>query len=60
MVDDNAYTNLMARLNLRYAGDVRRLQAEHPEAMAALRVELLDPSEADQWDCAAERMYVPA
>jgi alpha,alpha-trehalose phosphorylase len=61
MVDDNAYTNLMARLNLRYAGaTVRRLQSEHPEAMAALRIELgLDPSEADQWDRAAERMYVP-
>ena len=31
MVDDNAFTNLMARLNLRYAVEVmRRLQTEHP------------------------------
>ena len=32
MVDDNAYTNLMARLNLHYAAAaVRRLRAEQPE-----------------------------
>jgi alpha,alpha-trehalose phosphorylase len=61
MVDDNAYTNLMARLNLRYAAaTVRRLQAEHGREFAAIRAELkLDPSEPDEWERAAERMYVP-
>ena len=61
MVDDNAYTNLMARLNLRYAAAVmRRLQAEQPEDFAGLQAELaLDPSEPDEWDRAAEHMYVP-
>jgi alpha,alpha-trehalose phosphorylase len=61
MVDDNAYTNLMARLNLRYAAaTVRRLQTEHGREFAALAAELmLDPSEPDEWDRAAARMYVP-
>ena len=47
MVDDNAYTNLMARLNLRYAAAVvRRLRAEQPEDFAGLQAELtLDQSE---------------
>jgi alpha,alpha-trehalose phosphorylase len=61
MVDDNAYTNLMARLNLRYAAaTVRRLQTEHAREFAAIEAELrLDPSEPDDWDRAAEQMYVP-
>jgi alpha,alpha-trehalose phosphorylase len=61
MVDDNAYTNLMARLNLRYAASVvRGLQAEDPQVFAGLAEELaLEPAEADEWDRAAERMYVP-
>jgi alpha,alpha-trehalose phosphorylase len=61
MVDDNAFTNLMARLNLRYAAAVmRRLQAEHAEAFAGIQAELaLDPSELDAWDRAAEHMHVP-
>jgi alpha,alpha-trehalose phosphorylase len=61
MVDDNAYTNLMARLNLRYAAaTVRRLQAHHSREFAGLSAELmLDPSEPEEWERAAERMYVP-
>jgi alpha,alpha-trehalose phosphorylase len=61
MVDDNAYTNLMARLNLRYAAaTVRRLRAERPETFAGLAVELaLDTAEFDEWDRAAAQMYVP-
>jgi alpha,alpha-trehalose phosphorylase len=61
MVDDNAYTNLMARLNLHYAtAVVRRLGAEHPEEFAGIQAELtLDPSEPDDWDRAADHMYVP-
>ncbi|HWI04402.1 MAG TPA: glycoside hydrolase family 65 protein, partial [Acidimicrobiales bacterium] len=57
VVNDNAYTNLMARLNLRYAAEtVRRLRAEHPVAFAALGV---DPAEPEAWDRAADQMYVP-
>ena len=61
MVDDNAFTNLMARLNLRYAAEsVRRLQAEHPEAFAAIEATvLLEPEEPYEWDRAAENMYIP-
>jgi alpha,alpha-trehalose phosphorylase len=61
MVDDNAYTNLMARLNLRYAAAVvRRLRTEHGREFAAINGELrLDPSEPDEWERAADRMYVP-
>jgi alpha,alpha-trehalose phosphorylase len=61
MVDDNAFTNLMARLNLRYAAaTVRMLRAERPAAFAGLEAELtLQPSEPDDWDHAAELMYVP-
>ena len=61
MVDDNAYTNLMARLNLNYAATaMRRLGDEQPEAFHRLAEELhLEPSELDDWDRAAERMYIP-
>lgn len=61
VVNDNAYTNLMARLNLRYAAStVRRLQVDHPTAFAALAAALdLDPAEADAWDRAADLMHVP-
>jgi alpha,alpha-trehalose phosphorylase len=61
MVDDNAYTNLMARLNLRYAAaTMRRLESEHGRECARIQGELtLDPSEPDEWERAAENMYVP-
>jgi alpha,alpha-trehalose phosphorylase len=61
MVDDNAYTNLMARLNLRYAAEtVRRLRNEYPMQFAGIAEELsLDPSEPDDWDRAAQHMCVP-
>jgi len=61
MVDDNAYTNLMARLNLRYAAAVvRRLRVEQPDDFAGLQAELMvEQSEPDEWDHAAEQMYVP-
>jgi alpha,alpha-trehalose phosphorylase len=61
MVDDNAFTNLMARLNLHYAASVmRRLEAEHPDAYAGIRIQLaLHRSEIDDWDRAATNMYVP-
>ncbi len=61
MVDDNAYTNLMARLNLRDAATaLRRLRADQPDAYAGIAAELaLEPSELDDWEHAADRMYVP-
>ena len=61
VVDDNAYTNLMARLNLNYAAaTMRRLREEHPDDDRRLREELaIDPSELDEWARAANHMYVP-
>jgi alpha,alpha-trehalose phosphorylase len=61
VVNDNAFTNLMARLNLRYAASViRQLEKEQPAALAALRADLdLDMAEVDGWERAAELMHVP-
>ncbi len=61
MVDDNAYTNLMARLNLRYAAStMRRLEVEQPEVFAGIEEELeLGPTECNEWDRAADHMYIP-
>ena len=61
VVDDNAYTNLMARLNLSYAAEaVRWLEAERPEVHAALVADLgLGPGEIAAWERAAAAMHVP-
>jgi alpha,alpha-trehalose phosphorylase len=61
LVDDNAYTNLMARLNLHYAAStLHRLAAERPDAHAALCADLrVRPDEPAEWTRAADRMYVP-
>lgn len=61
VVNDNAFTNLMARLNLHYAASaVRRLRDERPDAYARIAYELhLDPKELETWDRTAEHMYVP-
>jgi alpha,alpha-trehalose phosphorylase len=61
VVNDNAYTNVMARLNLRYAAaTVRRLRDERPDAFAKLVAELeLAPEEPLEWERAAAAMYVP-
>ncbi len=61
VVDDNAYTNLMARFNLRYAAEVvRDLQQHRPDAHASLvrRLRLRD-EEVDAWERAAASMHVP-
>jgi alpha,alpha-trehalose phosphorylase len=61
VVDNNTYTNLMARENLRNAGlVVEELQSSHPQAyrIVASRTSL-DPSEVDDWKRAAELMCVP-
>jgi alpha,alpha-trehalose phosphorylase len=61
VVDDNAFTNLMARLNLNVAAKVmRRLEVERPDAHRALCFELgLEAGEIDDWERAAAAMYVP-
>ena len=61
VVNNNAYTNLMARENLRYAAQtVHSLRATAPDAYNALTHKTaLDPSEPDEWIRAAENMYVP-
>ncbi len=61
LVDDNAYTNLMARLNLNYAvSTLERLAAERPDAYAGLCSDLgIGPDEPAAWRRAAEQMYVP-
>jgi alpha,alpha-trehalose phosphorylase len=61
VVNDNAYTNLMARLNLSYAAaTVRRLRDERPDAYTALAHDVgLDPDEIESWEKVAASMYVP-
>jgi alpha,alpha-trehalose phosphorylase len=61
VVNNNTYTNLMARENLRNAAlTVERLQSDHPQAyrLVADRTKL-DPGEVNDWKRAAELMYVP-
>ena len=61
VVNDNAYTNLMARVNL--ATPPRRSdgsQPSDPRRMPALCLELgLDPPRPTAWERAADAMHVP-
>jgi alpha,alpha-trehalose phosphorylase len=61
VVNDNAYTNLMARMNLTFAAwYLRELQDERPADYRALASETgLEESEVDAWVRAAEAMHVP-
>jgi alpha,alpha-trehalose phosphorylase len=61
VVDNNTFTNLMARENLRYAAaTVESLLKEHPERFVALVDKTgLDISEVEEWKRAAASMYVP-
>jgi alpha,alpha-trehalose phosphorylase len=60
VVNNNAYTNLMARENLRYAAEVVESLQTQPEAYNELaRKTALEPSEVKAWRRAAENMYVP-
>jgi alpha,alpha-trehalose phosphorylase len=61
VVNDNTYTNLMARLNLNYAAScMRLLEVQRPDAYAALAGELdLRPDEVESWERAAAAMHVP-
>lgn len=61
VVNDNAYTNLMARLNLNYAATViARLRDEDPARYAVLCDDVgLAEQEIEQWRRAARTMHVP-
>ncbi|PWT87360.1 MAG: family 65 glycosyl hydrolase [Proteobacteria bacterium] len=61
VVDNNTYTNLMARENLRYAIDtIEALKDRNPEVLRALiRKTRLEPQEVADWARAATNMYVP-
>lgn len=61
VVNDNTYTNLMARLNLSYAASIVRLmQQKWPDAYVALAHEVnLRPDEVESWERAAAAMHVP-
>ena len=61
VVNNNAYTNLMARENLWYAAaTLSQLQQQCPERFAALVQETgLDAAEIAGWKKAADLMYVP-
>lgn len=61
VVDNNAYTNYMARHNLRGAADaLAGLESRDPAAYAALADRLaLDARELDAWRAAADAMYLP-
>jgi alpha,alpha-trehalose phosphorylase len=61
VVNNNAYTNLMARENLRYAAEtVQSLQTKYPDSYNALvQKTALEPSEVEAWVRAVESMYVP-
>jgi len=61
VVNNNAYTNLMAGENLRYAAEiVELLRTTEPDAYNALvHKTALEPSEVKAWLRAAENMYVP-
>ncbi|MFY9713006.1 MAG: glycoside hydrolase family 65 protein, partial [Microbacterium sp.] len=61
VVNDNLFTNVMARYNLRYAARVVREIAEDDPAAYAALVDRTDLAleEPDAWDRAAEAMFIP-
>ncbi len=61
VVDNNRYTNMMARENLLSAVNmVRIMQDEHPEDLTRLAEDLeLDLAEVERWQEAADRMCLP-
>jgi alpha,alpha-trehalose phosphorylase len=61
VVNNNTYTNLMARENLRYAADtVSAIKADKPHILHELIKKTgLDLAEVDMWTRAADNMYVP-
>ncbi len=61
VVNDNLFTNVMARFNLRYAAEsVRIIADQFPEAYARMIDRVgFDESEIGEWERAAEAMVVP-
>ena len=61
VVDNNTYTNLMARENLWYAAStMRTLREKNPDRFAALVHDTgLEVPEIEAWQKAADLMYVP-
>ncbi|OJU38653.1 MAG: family 65 glycosyl hydrolase [Microbacterium sp. 69-10] len=61
VVNDNLFTNVMARYNLRLAARVVREMAEQDPAAYAALVERtgLDAGEREAWDRAAEAIHIP-
>lgn len=61
VVNNNGYTNMMARENLWYAASaVEMLRTQHPDAYVALaHATKLDPAEHADWQRAADAMYIP-
>ena len=61
IVDNNYYTNVMARFNLARASELRATLAAHfPDALAGLERRIgLEAAERRAWEEAAERMYIP-
>jgi len=61
VVNDNLFTNVMARYNLRFAARVvREMSEDAPNAYRAMVDRLgLDPAEPETWDRAAEAMHIP-
>lgn len=61
LVDNNAYTNLMARENLQFAAaTMRRLTTDSDDAYRHLAEKIAySPEEAAAWDAAADRMHIP-
>jgi len=61
IVNNNAFTNMMARENLRYAVEsLELLRKKRPDGFEALAKETdLDPKEIEEWRNAAAKMYIP-
>ena len=61
VVNDNLFTNVMARFNLRFAArTVREMATDDPAAYRAMVDRLnLDPGEPEAWDRAAEALHIP-
>ncbi|MDI6600258.1 MAG: glycosyl hydrolase family 65 protein [Thermoanaerobacteraceae bacterium] len=62
LVDNNAYTNYMARMNLAYAVSAAAwMREERPDEYKALKGKIgLKEEEVDLWQKAAEEMYLPS
>ncbi|BDV31386.1 glycoside hydrolase family 65 protein [Microbacterium terricola] len=61
VVNDNLFTNVMARFNLRFAARTVRMMADHDGEVYRRMVDRLglDESEPEEWERAAEAMHIP-